>query len=193
MIRINLLPAKFRRTKGAQRVFAYVVIGLSALGVALVLLLLGQMAQVHRVDRRIAQIDAALAKQADKLAYLGALTERERTAERLRALIRSLQPEQALWLALLDDLARLVREDLWLTRLASQPVKAGGGLTLTLDGEAYTKISVADFLEALEGSERFREVRLLSLTDVRAGSAAHVAFKLQMRYALDATVPGGKP
>jgi Tfp pilus assembly protein PilN len=193
MIRINLLPAKFRKSKGAQRLFTYVVIGLSALGVLLLLLALNQLAQVHRADLRIARIDAVLAQQADKLAYLGALTERERTAERLRGLIRRLQPEQALWLALLDDLARLVRDDLWLTKLASAPAKSGGGLVLTVNGEAYTKISVADFLEALEGSERFREVRLLSLTDVRAAAASHVQFKLQVRYVLDATAPGGKP
>lgn len=193
MIRINLLPAKFRKTKGAQKVFAYVVIGLSALAVLLLLLVLGQLAEVRRADHRIAQIDTTLAEQADKLAYLGALTERERTAERLRGLIRSLQPEQALWLALLDDVSRLTREDLWLTRLASTPAKTGGAVDLTLDGKAYTKISVADFLEALEGSERFREVQLLTLTDVPGTKTAHVQFKLQARYALEPSVPGGKP
>jgi Tfp pilus assembly protein PilN len=192
VIRINLLPAKFRKTKGAQRLFAYVIIGLSALAILLVLLLLGLLNATHQANLRIAQLDAAGAKLADKKVYLKTLTEREQASERLRQMITRLLPEQALWISLLDDLATLVREDLWLTKLLPTPAAAGQAVGLTLDGEAYTKIAVADFLTALESSDRFADVQLVALTDTKTATASLVQFKLKLGYRTQ-TMSGQQP
>lgn len=193
MIRINLLPAKFRKTKGAQRLYTYAIIGLSVLGVVLALLLLNLVSQTRRTDARIAQVDTASAKLADKIAYLRELSAREEWAERLRRLIRELQPEQALWITLLDDLARLIREDLWLTKLAPEPGAAPEPLRLAVAGEAYNKIAVADFLGALETSDRFADIQLVSLTDTKTASASLVRFSLKMGYRREAPAAGGRP
>jgi len=181
VIRINLLPEKFRKTKGVQRLYTYGIIGLSALAIVMVLLLLNLASQISRTNTRIAQIDSAAAKLADRIAYLRALTAREQESERLRQMIRRLQPDQARWILLLDDLAGLLREDLWLTQIA--PDAAGTTpLALAVDGEAYTKISVADFLGGLESSDRFADVQLVALTDTRTAQASQVQFKLKMSY-----------
>lgn len=193
MIRINLLPAKFRKTKGAQRLTAYGIIGLAALALVMVLALLGLISRIHSVNREIAQTDAESAKLADKIAYLRGLTSREAESEAVRQTIRRLLPEQATWITLLDDLARLVREDLWLTRLALRPEPVPGQLPLALSGEAYTKLSAADFLTALETSERFTEVQLVALTDTRTASASLVTFQVKCNYRPESAAAGGKP
>jgi Tfp pilus assembly protein PilN len=193
VIRINLLPAKFRKTKGVQRIYTYVIIGLSALGILLILLLLNLAALIHGANQRIARIDATAAKIADKIAYLHGLTAREEQSGRLREMIRRLQPEQALWISLLDQLAVLVREDLWLTKLAPFPAAAGADLGLVMDGEAYTKISVADFLTSLETSDRFSDVQLVALTDTKTAVASLVQFKLNLSYRTERPAGGSQP
>ena len=193
MIRINLLPAKFRKTQGAQRIYTYAIIGLSMLGLVLIVLLLNLVLQTHRVETRLAQVDAASAKMADRIEYLRGLTAREEQSEQMRKVIRRLQPDQALWIVLLDDLARLVREDLWLTRLAPEKSAKQPPLRLTVDGEAYNKIAVADFLGALESSDRFTDVQLMALTDTKTASATFVQFSLKMGYRTEPAATGSRP
>jgi Tfp pilus assembly protein PilN len=186
VIRINLLPAKVRKTKGAQRLATYVIMGASGAVILLILGLLQLVAALHQTQARITQVDASAAKLADKISYLHGLTDREQTSQQLRDLIRRLAPKQALWISILDELADVVRDDLWLTQLASEPAVAGQPLRLQLEGEAYTKISVADFLASLESSSHFTDVNLEALNDVKAGTISQVQFKVKLLYHADA-------
>ena len=181
MLRVNLLPASVRKSQGFQRITTYAVIGASVLGVVLVLLLLNLAGRIQRTDARIAQIEEASSKLADKIGYLRVLTTLEEEAGHLRDTIRGLRPAQALWIRILDELADLVRNDLWLTQLLSAWDASDRTLTLTLDGEANSKISVADFMTALEQSERFRDVRLVALAEQRETEQARIRFQLEVR------------
>jgi Tfp pilus assembly protein PilN len=180
MIRINLLPAKVRKTKGAQRIYTYAILGGSALVILLILLLLNLLSLTKRTETKIAKTDAAAAQLTETIRYLHDLTAREQYADRLRGTIRQLLPQQAVWIAVLDELANLMREDLWLTLLQVKPAPASALLRLDLEGEAYSKISVADFLSALENSERFRDVQLEALTDTQTATHTQVKFKIQL-------------
>jgi Tfp pilus assembly protein PilN len=178
MTRINLLPAKVRKTKGAQRVVTYFVLGGSALALVLMVLLLNLLALTHRAEVAARRAEAATAQLSETVRVVKALQAQEQYADRLRGLIRGLQPGQAVWISILDELAGLIREDLWLSRLNSVPAPGGAGLRLETEGEAYSKISVADFLSALENSPRFTEVQLEALTDTRTAAGLQVKFKI---------------
>ncbi len=182
MIRINLLPVKVRKTKGVQRMYTYLILGMSVAGVLLVLLLLNLVAQTRRADAKIARVEAASAKLADKIEYLSFLTAQEKKSERIRKLLTGLLPEQGTWIDILDQLAELVRQDVWLNRLSSQKSKTAAQPTLLLEGDAYSKISVADFMDALENSGRFTQVQLLALKDVTADNTTLVRFRLKFQY-----------
>jgi len=182
VIRINLLPVKVRKTKGVQRMYTYLILGMSVAGVLLVLLLLNLVAQTRRADAKIARVEAASAKLADKIEYLSFLTAQEKKSERIRKLLTGLLPEQGTWIDILDQLAELVRQDVWLNRLSSQKSKTAAQPTLLLEGDAYSKISVADFMDALENSGRFTQVQLLALKDVTADNTTLVRFRLKFQY-----------
>jgi Tfp pilus assembly protein PilN len=70
------------------------------------------------------------------------------------------------------------------------PAVAGSPLRLELEGEAYNKISVADFLSALESSPRFFDVQLEALTDTQSEARTQVKFKILFSCRTEA-VPGG--
>jgi Tfp pilus assembly protein PilN len=193
MIRINLLPAKVRTTKGVQRVTTYVILGGSALALVLVLLLLNLLALTQRAEVKTARALAATAQLAETVHTVHGWTAREQYADRVRTLIRQLLPQQALWINVLDELAGLTREDLWLTQLQAAPLAAKNPLRLSVEGEAYSKISVADFLSALENSSRFREVQLDALTDTPAGDRIQVKFKVRFVYQAEETGGGTNP
>lgn len=192
MIRINLLPPRIRQTKGVQKIYTYIILGLAGAAAVLILVLVNLLVLLQRTEARIAQARTAQAQLADKLSYLQTLTAREAKAQQLRGLIRNLLPRQALWISFLDEMADLIPGDLWLTQVLPRAQTAAGQLDLLIEGEGYTKISVAEFLAALEDSGRFNEVQLLALTDMKTGNASQVKFKVNLKYAPATLEAGGK-
>jgi Tfp pilus assembly protein PilN len=178
MIKINLLPAKVRQTKGVQRLTTYAVLGGSAVVIVLILLLLNLVALTKRTQARIVKAEAEAAQLTETTRTVQGWAVNEKHADRLRALIRGLLPVQAVWISILDELAALGRDDLWFLKMAQVPAPPGAPLRLELEGEAYNKISVADFLSALESSPRFFDVQLEALTDTQAEARTQVKFRI---------------
>ncbi|NTV52118.1 MAG: PilN domain-containing protein [Candidatus Firestonebacteria bacterium] len=178
MIKINLLPAKVRKTKGVQRLTTYAILGGSALAILLILLLLNLVALIKRAEVKIVKAETAAAQLAEVSRTVQGWAAGEKYADHLRARIRRFLPIQAVWISLLDELAALGREDLWFRKLATLPGAVGAPLRLELEGEAYNKISVADFLSALESSPRFYDVQLEALTDTQAEARTQVKFRI---------------
>jgi Tfp pilus assembly protein PilN len=193
MIKINLLPAKVRQTKGVQRLTTYAVLGGSALLIVLILLLLNLVALTKRTEVKIARAEAAAAQLGEVTRTVQAWEAGEKYADRLRGLIRRLLPAQAVWISILDELASLGRDDLWLLKLTLVPAPAGAPLRLELEGEAYSKISVADFLSALESSARFFDVQLEALTDTQAEARTQVKFKILFSCRNESAPGGNQP
>jgi len=193
MIKINLLPAKVRQTKGVQRLTTYAVLGGSALLIVLILLLLNLVALTKRTEVKIARAEAAAAQLGEVTHTVQTWEAGEKYADRLRGLIRRLLPAQAVWISILDELASLGRDDLWLLKLTLVPAPAGAPLRLELEGEAYSKISVADFLSALESSARFFDVQLEALTDTQAEARTQVKFKILFSCRNESAPGGNQP
>ncbi|MCK5219805.1 PilN domain-containing protein [bacterium] len=179
MVKINLLPLKIRKTKGMIKLYTYLLIGGSAGTLVLVLLVLGLMVQTHRIEAKLKRIASAEELFSERVQELRKIIGQEQQAQKSRVLLEKLMIRHTIWISILDELANVVRDDMWLTRLQSQR-KADAGLELAMEGRAYNKITVADFLTALERSALFSDIGLGSLTEVKDQEQSQVQFKLTL-------------
>lgn len=183
MVKINLLPLKVRKTNVALRLYSYIIIGSSVSVIVLVLLLLNLMSQVKKIDNQIRELDAKQQELAPQVAPIKNVVLEEKATDQMKKLIYDLSLEQPVWITILDELADQVRKDVWLTGLKAQRDLQANALRIILEGEAYHKISVADFLSALENSDIFSNVKLEALNDNKQAQYTQVKFKLQFNYA----------
>lgn len=180
MVKINLLPLKIRKTKGMIKLYTYMLIGGSAGALVLVLLLMGLLVQTYRIEAKLKRINSAEELFSEKIEELRKLIGQEQQVQKSRVLQEKLMVQHTTWISILDELADVVRDDMWLTRLQSQRRKPDAGLVLIMEGQAYNKITVADFLTALERSALFSDVGLESLTEVKNQDQSQVQFKLKL-------------
>ena len=180
MVKINLLPLKIRKTKGMIKLYAYMLIGGSAGALVLVLLLMGLLVQTYRIEAKLKRINSAEELFSEKIEKLRKLIGQEQQVQKSRVLLEKLMVQHTTWISILDELADVVRDDMWLTRLQSHRKKPDAGLALIMEGQAYNKITVADFLTALESSALFSDVGLESLTEVKNQDQSQVQFKLKL-------------
>jgi Tfp pilus assembly protein PilN len=180
VVKINLLPLKIRKTKGMIKLYIYLLIGGSAGVLVLVLLLLGLLVQTHRIEAKLKKIDSAEELFSEKIQELRKLIGQEQRVQKSRVLLEKLIVQHTTWISILDELADLVRADMWLTRMQSQRRKTDAGLVLTMEGRAYNKITVAEFLTVLEKSALFSDIGLKSLTEVKNQGQSQVQFKLTL-------------
>lgn len=189
MITINLLPQKVRKSKGELQLYTYFVLGGSALALLLVLGLLNLWIQIAGTENRLKKVNQDLEASSALVAKILQGHEQERAIQGLESLVRPLAQNQPVWIWILDEMAGCIQDDLWLTSLLSRREKPGAPLWLAVEGEAYNKLMVADFLSALEGSKRFRQVGLDAIKETTAPGGAAVEFKLHLQ--VDETGGGG--
>lgn len=190
MVKINLLPLKVRKTKVAIQLYTYLVIAGSAAGILLIILLLNLMTQLRRAEIQIRKAETVRGELAAKAGPLLGLDRQEAELRRTFKLLQPLSRSRSEWIHLLDELADRIQPDLWLTKLASSRPSGKTALQLNLEGEAYQKMVVADFIQSLEQSRRFRNVNLESL--VESGSPESrgvVQFKLRADFGEDDASP----
>ncbi len=156
------------------------LIGGSAGTLVLVLLLMGLLVQTYRIEAKLKRINSAEELFSEKIEELRKLIGQEQQVQKSRVLQEKLMVQHTTWISILDELADVVRDDMWLTRLQSQRRKPDAGLVLIMEGQAYNKITVADFLTALERSALFSDVGLESLTEVKNQDQSQVQFKLKL-------------
>ncbi len=161
------------------KLYTYLLIGGSAGTLVLVLLVLGLMVQTHRIEAKLKRIASAEELFSERVQELRKIIGQEQQAQKSRVLLEKLMIRHTIWISILDELANVVRDDMWLTRLQSQR-KADAGLELAMEGRAYNKITVADFLTALERSALFSDIGLGSLTEVKDQEQSQVQFKLTL-------------
>lgn len=183
MVKINLLPLKVKKTHVTLRLYTYIVIGSSLIGLVLVLLLINLVSQTNKINDKIKQVEAKRLEITDQVAPINKILIDEKESDKLKRKIYDLALEQSVWIHILDSLARQIGDDMWLTTVASTREKSGNGLLLTIEGQAYHKISIADFLSNLEKSDRFSNVKLEALSDQMDKKIQSVRFKVTMNYA----------
>lgn len=188
MIRINLLPHREEKRRAKRRQFI-VLSGLVVLLAACIVLF------VHEINA------SRIRKQEEKNAFLRReialldkeITEIKRLKEEMRALldrkrvIETLQENRAEAVTLLNDLARLTPEGVYLKSLR----QSGQGTLLV--GLTQSDARVSTLMRAMEGSKIFHSPRLVEIRAVGANKGRLAQFTLSVQVRRAEHVVGSKP
>lgn len=178
MIRVNLLPIREARRRADARqqlaslalVLAVSLLGVGAFHYSLI-------SAVADVEARIAQMQAQLERYKPQIEKVKAYKEKKRAIEAKLEVIEGLERSRKGPVRMLDALATLAPERLWLSRLAVH------GHSLTLEGQSLDNEIVAVFLTALSSSPRFKDVELESTERGSLGKIEVSSFVIHARLA----------
>jgi type IV pilus assembly protein PilN len=182
MIRINLLPVREARRKAGARqqvaILAAAVLatvgGLSALHVSLV-------SKVASVEERLAEIDEQIKRYEPQIKQVEEYKKKKEQIQAKLDVIEGLEKSRSGPVHMLDELATLAPQRLWLTHLSSDKTE------LRLDGVSLDNEIVASFLTALSQSPYFNKVELDTTVLEEMGNLKVNSFKIRARLAGAAT------
>lgn len=173
MIRINLLPVRAEKRKEVLRRQALFAVGgvvLLAAGIVAVHLTLGQ--EIADLQSQIGKRKVEIAELQKQIGEVNTFKKKKRDLEEKIEVIAKLETRQRGPSRVLDELARLIPEKMWIERLAD----AGGALSL--DGFAIDNQTIARFMTSLQTSPRFTGVRLEVTRQVNRGGVNLKSFSI---------------
>jgi type IV pilus assembly protein PilN len=178
VISVNLLPEEERilegRFGGAPRWGVVLPIVLCcAILLPLGGMVLMQKAKIANLKEDIARAQVEKARLAPQIALVNDLVAKQRELrDRLRVL-RDLGRNRTEMVRVVDELARHIPENLWLTRFIASP---GGGYRL--EGTTFSNLLVADLMGRLENSDLFYRVDLAESKRDLIGAEAVIDFAI---------------
>ncbi|UCE86710.1 MAG: PilN domain-containing protein [Deltaproteobacteria bacterium] len=191
MIRINLLPVReARRKAGARQQVAILAAAVLATVGAITAFHLSLVSSIASVEQRLVEIDEQIKRYEPQIKQV---EEYKKKKDQIRAkldVIEGLEKSRSGPVHMLDELATLTPQRLWLTRLIADK----GGLQL--DGISLDNEIVASFLTALSQSPYFNKVELDTTVLQQMGNLKVNSFKIRAQLASAALKPrdtGNKP
>ena len=176
MIPINLLPHRQARRKAQQRQFLVLAGGTVGVGVALVVLVHGFLAERidtqnsrnHYLDTEIAKLD----KQIDEIKKL-----KEQTTSLLarKRVVESLQANRTEAVRLLDQLVRQLPDGLYLKQ-----IKQTGDI-VNVQGYATSNARVSTLMRNFEASPWLEDPKLVEIKAVKLNNANLNEFNLNVK------------
>ncbi|MBF0564639.1 MAG: PilN domain-containing protein [Nitrospirae bacterium] len=160
MIRVNLLLVDRRARKKKKPPLAMPLIAVGIVAVAIVSLALAAYAYVYlnnKVERLTLEKSDKTARLTDlkkKIKDVEDLEKVTRTIEDKTKLIEELRASQSIPVRILDEVSRLLPENVWLTTMELS------GASLAFSGVAFTNDDVVVYVNNLKGSRIFTDVYL---------------------------------
>jgi len=159
MIRINLLPARPRRSLIPEpAVFG----ALAAVFVALALTYLYGVWRTNELNGEITTITAETAALHPRVEDVLQLEANIEDLQARESLLQGLEDHATPWADLLTDLAQRTPADVWLANVSS----VGSNSTFTVQGTAHSYHSVAAFMRQLKVSPFYGRVTLGTAQDI---------------------------
>lgn len=155
MIRINLLPVRAEKRRESLRQQAVVAVGVIVVlvaGIALVHVTLGS--DIDHMRDQITQRQAEISRLQAVIGEVKEFRKKKRDLEEKIEVINKLEQRQRGPVRVLDALARVIPEKMWIEKL-----KDSGG-TVSLEGIAIDNQTIARFMTQMEASPWFQGVRL---------------------------------
>ncbi len=153
MIRINLLPDEYKKKAALRRR----VMLLAGAGILLVAGFAGvfimRTARLAELNRMIREVERDLAQLRPVVERVDAISSSKAELNKKIRIIGELMETRVFYPVLMEDLARIFPERVWLKSFSSSGSYDNMRLDLSL--EAHDNYAVADFLNALESSRRF--------------------------------------
>jgi len=197
VIEINLLPGAVRRKRRAAPSLSLNLAGLGALRsvdrllaaavaawiVAPLLVLwlfLGTRAEKVDLELRLEEARQDSASLAAVIATTSRLQARRDTIAQKLVIIQEVDAGRFIWAHILDEIARAIPRQTWLTSLAQTDQEKLP--RLKLDGRTGSTFALTEFMKSLEESSFLKNVRLVSTELVRENDRLLHAFVLELAY-----------
>ncbi|HVP30504.1 MAG TPA: PilN domain-containing protein [Myxococcota bacterium] len=181
MIRINLLPVREARRKADLQQQAVLFGGAVVTSLAIAAVVhVTMLSRIASAQSRVSSLNAQIEKFKPQLAEVEAFRKKKQDTEQKLGVIQRLDKSRSGPVHVLDEIATRAPERLWVTEL-----EAAKGM-IKLKGYSLDNEGIADFLTALNDSDYFDGVELLSTELAERDGLKLNAFELAARI----TVPG---
>ena len=186
MIRINLLP--YRNARRQAQILEHLAWFFGAVSIVTVLLILVNIygnSELSDLKGEFTQLQAQNNELRKKIGKLKDLDNLRADVERKLALVDELQQGRFESLNVLAGLSNAIPENVWLTSMQDASGK------LKLSGVAESNKAVANFMRALEQSEKFENIALKVSSRTSVGGVSVRTFDMTLNRRADA-LKGGK-
>ena len=176
MAYINLLPWREEAEKAKQREFFTVLaaVGLAAFAIVVIVnqfyqaRIDGQNSRNQFLKNEIQILDL-------RIAEIQSLREKKKELEKRTAVVEELQRSRNVGTQVLDEIAKVVPNGIYLTRLEKQDN------TLNISGKSESNNHLANMIREIENSDLFDDAILESITSNDAKSKLLSDFKMRVR------------
>ena len=176
MIPINLLPHRAERRKAQQRQFLAMAGIAAAVGIALVILVHGLLAQrIDNQERRNRFLNDKIAELDKQIDEIQKLKEQTQAMLARKKVVESLQANRTEAVRLLDQLVRQLPDGLYL-----KAVKQTGDM-VNVTGFATSNARVSTLMRNFEASPWLEEPKLVEIKAVKVGNANLNEFILNVK------------
>lgn len=176
MIHINLLPTKAaRRRETLIQQVVVAVVALIAILVVCFLDLQGQKKTLAAMEARATKIQAEITRLETVIAEVEKFKKDKAELQSKIDAIQKLQTQRSGPVKMMDELSSIIPNRLWLTSFneASKNVK--------MEGAAVDGVTIANFLEKLNQSKYFQDVKLVKVTQGMQGNSKVLVFVINCR------------
>ncbi len=176
MIPINLLPHRAERRKAQQRQFLAMAGITAAIGILVVVLVHGFLAQrIEHQERRNRYLDGQIAELDKQIDEIKKLKEQTQAMLARKKVVESLQTNRTEGVRLLDQLVRQLPDGLYL-----KTVKQTGDV-VSVTGYATSNARVSTLMRNFEASPWLEEPRLVEIKSVKVGNGNLNEFNLNIK------------
>jgi len=176
MIPINLLPHREARRKAQQRQFLALAGGTIGLGVAMVVLVHGFLAQrIETQNQRNKYLDIEIAKLDKEIDEIKKLKEQTASLLARKRVVESLQSNRTEAVRLLDQLVRQLPDGLFLKQVKQT------GEVVNVQGFATSNARVSTLMRNFEASPWLEDPKLVEIKAVKVNNANLNEFSLNVK------------
>jgi type IV pilus assembly protein PilN len=176
MIPINLLPHREARRKAQQHQFLVLAGGAIGVGVALVVLVHGLLAErIETQNSRNRYLDGEIAKLDKQIDEIKKLKEQTTSLLARKRVVESLQANRTEAVRLLDQLVRQLPDGLYLKQVKQT------GEVVNVQGYATSNARVSTLMRNFEASPWLEEPKLIEIKAVKLNNANLNEFNLNVK------------
>ena len=189
MIRINLLPAELEAAPSRINPAAPLSAAVILPALILIPIHMSQMATRKRLQTESASLKSELEKYQPIIAQVDALEGAKVQLTQRKSVIQQLETERLRYPQFLEDVVKLIPNNVWLTNLVTAASSSSNALTVNMDVVALDNYAIADLIANLETSQIFSEVDLGAIAAAQSPTGQTMTFHVTTNYQKAANIP----
>lgn len=184
MIKINLIPKEIRSARTQRQIQSVLLVSLVLVGVLFVGYYLQLLKQSSALTQELADARTQLQVYEAIDAEIRAAQAKEQELNARLSVVKDLLKGTLTYPRFYEDFMERLPNDVWVSNLTTT-TDASYGLAVTVNATSLSAFGIADWLTALQGSERFSGVSMgpISVSEPADSSPALYTFTLTFQYA----------